>query len=242
MKQDFWSTVENVIKKSDVVLHVIDSRYPEESRNTRVEKMALHYGKGLIHVFTKFDLVEDKDFAITVEGPFCLFSAVDYYGLNKLRDRIIIEGKRRHKERPMVGVVGYPNVGKSSLINAFKGKKSASTSSEPGHTKGKQLLGTRNFMFVDTPGVIPVHEGDNIAKIKMGMKSVNEEDVELAAIEIMEQEPGKVEAYFEVEVDSAYDETLEKIALKKKQLLKGGTPDTQRAARVIVRLFSQGKL
>ena len=242
MKQDFWSTVEDVIKKSDVVLHVIDSRYPEESRNKRVEKLALKYGKGLIHVFTKYDLVEDEDFPITVEGPFCLVSAEDYYGMNKLRDKIIIEGKRRHTEKPKVGVVGYPNVGKSSLINAFKGKKSAPTSSEPGHTKGKQMLGTRNFMFVDTPGVIPVHEEDDVAKIKMGMKSINEEDVELAALEIMEQEPGKVEAYFSVAVTDDFESTLEEIALKKKLLVKGGEADTERMARIIVKLFQEGKI
>ena len=242
MKQDFWSTVEDVIKKSDVVLHVIDSRYPEESRNLKVEKMALHYGKGLIHVFTKFDLVEDKEFPITVEGPFCLVSAVDYYGLNKLRDKIIIEGKRRHQDKPRVGVVGYPNVGKSSLINAFKGKKSAGTSSEPGFTKGRQLLGTRNFMFVDSPGVIPVDEEDDIAKIKMGMKSINEEDVELAALEIIESLKGKVEAHFKVPVSDDFDETLENIAIKKNLLRKGGEADTERMARVIVKLFQEGKI
>jgi len=63
----------------------------------------------------------------------------------------------------IVSVIGYPKVGKSSIINALKGKHSASTSpypGSPGYTRTFQLYRVDpNILMIDTPGILPV-EGD----------------------------------------------------------------------------------
>lgn len=87
----------------------------------------------------------------------CVFiSAKKHFGITLLRQKIRILAKQNKIKNPVVGVIGYPNVGKSSVINALKGKHSAKTSPEAGFTKGKQYLRIGNdFLMIDTPGVMP---------------------------------------------------------------------------------------
>lgn len=67
------------------------------------------------------------------------------------------EGKLRRTEtrRPTVGFVGYPNVGKSSTINALYGKKKTPVAPTPGKTKHFQTLNINdNLCLCDCPGLV----------------------------------------------------------------------------------------
>jgi nuclear GTP-binding protein len=73
----------------------------------------------------------------------------------------------RTDEKPniTVGVVGFPNVGKSSLINALKKSKATAVNPQPGTTKAMQEVAIeRNIIALDSPGVIPnmTEEIDNL--------------------------------------------------------------------------------
>ncbi|KJE93583.1 HSR1 protein [Capsaspora owczarzaki ATCC 30864] len=60
-----------------------------------------------------------------------------------------------HKDLVTIGFVGYPNVGKSSLINAIMGKKVVSASRTPGHTKHFQTIFlTPQVRLCDCPGLV----------------------------------------------------------------------------------------
>ena len=60
------------------------------------------------------------------------------------------------EEKFKVGVLGYPNTGKSSIINALKGRASAPTSPVSGYTKGMQWIRASKRMYLlDPPGVFP---------------------------------------------------------------------------------------
>lgn len=69
-----------------------------------------------------------------------------------------IKRKRNHDERLYVGTVGYPNVGKSSLINVLCGTKRVGVAAMPGKTKHFQTLmlegDDRSLCLVDCPGLV----------------------------------------------------------------------------------------
>jgi ribosome biogenesis GTPase A len=243
MKKSPWLVVSKVVNMSDIVLYLIDSRFPEEGRNRAVEQMLRKKRKRFIAVFTKYDIADEKDFPIDRSlGAFALVSAKNYYGIQKLREKIIIEGKRMGIERPRVGVIGYPNVGKSSIINALRGKASARTSSQPGFTKGCQYIATEHFLLIDTPGVIPRGEKDELKQIRLSVKNYNTKNFEENVERLIAENPGAVEKFFSVPVSQDIMETLGKIAAKKGLLKRGGEPDMERAARMVLKLYQDGKI
>ena len=136
--------IENLIKNVEVVLFVLDARFIDKSRNKEIEDLARKSGKKVIIVLNKSDLVDVKKIIKTkeLEGlkPFLFFSAKDRKGSATLKKMIKIEAKRLGTEVVNVGVLGYPNVGKSSLINIITGRSSARTSPEAGYTKGIQKI------------------------------------------------------------------------------------------------------
>lgn len=243
MKQTYWKTVDEVIGRSNIVLYTIDARFPRQSRNIDVDRIIKRKEKKVIYVITKYDMIKGK--RLELDGsmkPFCMVSARDFHGIGKLKGMIISLGKNMKIERPKVCVVGYPNIGKSSLINAIKGRGSAGISSEPGFTKGKQYVALKNFLLIDTPGVIPRSEKHDLKHLLISGVSGNSKEPDLAAIGLMEQLPGAVEKYFEVPVNGDKEATLAEIAAKKSLLLKGGEPDIERAAKMILNLYQHGKL
>ncbi|MEK6822219.1 MAG: GTPase, partial [Nanoarchaeota archaeon] len=159
----FWSTVKDVIEQSDVLLLLLDARMVEDSRNLQIEESVLRSGRPLIYVVTKCDLVEKKAAEVWKQRlhPCVFVSSTKYHGLALLRERIQIVASRVGVERRKirVGVLGYPNVGKSSLVNAMTGRGAAQTSVVSGHTRSKKYVtSSSGIVFVDTPGVIPFEE------------------------------------------------------------------------------------
>lgn len=242
----FWETVDKVIWDADVVLLLLDARLVNETRNREVEEKVRSLGKPLIYVVTKSDLVERE---VTRKwkrrlSPCVFISAREHTGTGKLRERILIEASRLDIKRKTVkvGVLGYPNVGKSSLINAIKGRKSAPTSPSSGCTRGVQRVrADKRILFLDTPGVIPYHEKDEIKHGMIGTRDFSTtRDPDLIVIGLMRRFPGKIERHFGVGERGDKENTLEEIALKKNMIAKGGKPDIMRAARLVLREWQRG--
>ena len=72
----------------------------------------------------------------------------------------------------VLGLIGHPNVGKSSMVNHLMGEKVVSVKATPGHTKILQTLQlNENTCLCDSPGVVfPRLEVPREAQIVAGLK------------------------------------------------------------------------
>jgi len=223
---NFWQQVNKVIAESDVVLEIVDSRFPKLSRNQEIEDKVKKSGKKLLIVYNKSDLSNPGYNLLAI-------STKKKLGTTRLKKKILESAKGKD---PVVGVVGYPNTGKSSVINALAGKGKARASSESGYTKGIQKIRAGRMMMLDTPGVIP-YENKNEAEMALigAIDSSKISDPETAA-ELLIKE-------FAPFIQKHYSTTdLEKIAVKLGKLKKGGLPDLQNVSRTIIRDWQKGKI
>ncbi|MFT4326209.1 MAG: GTPase [Candidatus Woesearchaeota archaeon] len=244
---NFWRIVHDVIRKSDIIVIVADARLPEISVHKEIlDKIEKEQKKYLI-VFNKIDL-------LNAEGKKRLKETLTAYDFTmsvsaKSHDKTMALLRKLNAlargEVATVGVVGYPNTGKSSIINALKGRNSAPVSSRAGHTKGLQRVRvSAKISLLDTPGVIPYDERYNVNHQTI-LSSKNAEslrDPEGAVFQILEEFPHVLELFYEVPVSKDVDATLENIANTLNIKKKGNIPDTKRAAVRVIQDWQSGKI
>ena len=252
MKLASWKSLTWIIRRSDVVLEVVDARDPIATRSYRLEKLVKKLDKKLIIVINKSDLVPrhvaEKWKRIFVdEGiPATYIVANQHKGTRILRKTI----REVTEISPIVvAVVGFPKTGKSSIINALKGKHSASTSpipGSPGYTVQARLYRVgRTLYLIDTPGIIPV-EGGELESVIRGKPPEQLDDPVKPAIQLLQRalkyNPKSVkEAYGIVETDPY--KILELIALRRGWRYKSDKePLVEEAARTVIRDYHEAKL
>jgi len=224
-----------VLSASDVILEVLDARFPDLTRIRSVENYVKRKGKGLIFVLNKVDLVpkeyaEDWKKILSKEFPTVFVSTKKRWGTRILRRTI----RSISDKRPLyVGIVGYPNVGKSSLVNVLVGRHAAGVSPKPGFTRGEQLLRlSRGIYLIDTPGVVE-NRDETFLLLVGGLDPSRAKNPELAAHILLTNLHAMGELPFR---------DLSEYAREKGFLLKGGEPDIRRAAADIIRRFQRGEL
>ena len=239
--KNFWDIVNHVVKEADIILLVLDARFPEQTDNEELLDKAGE--KDIIYVLNKADLVNRETLLKWKKKyPNCIYiSAKQHQGTTVLLHKIlqIAEG-----QKVSVGVVGYPNTGKSSVINALKGRKSASTSPHSGHTKAKQLIKiTDNVYLIDTPGVLPYMEKDKIKLAMIGATDFTKtKDPDLAAMELIKNKKSMICKYYGVKESGSAEKIIKNIAIRLKKLVKGGEPNVNETARLILRDWQKGKI
>lgn len=252
---EFWQIVKNVIKESDVVLEVIDARMPEMTRNRKLESMIRKNGKPFIIVINKSDLI-NRHLIKVYRNEFeetapCIFvSTRKRHGVTILKKKIFEIGKKRSRnDKISVGVVGYPNTGKSSIINALAGKSKAKTSSKAGWTRGVQWINAgSDLKLLDTPGVIPIREEDEIRKALIGVINPSKieypEDVAAKIIEIfLEKNRKRLEVFYDFKIKSEDPhEIIESIGKSRNIIKKGAELDINRIQMMIIHDWQKGKL
>lgn len=237
---NFPKLVDKVIDESDILLLVVDARRIDDSINKELESKIVKKGKTFIYVVNKVDLLTKKE-----QDNISLFnsvqiSAIKHMGTMRLLRKIM---ELARGESVVVGVIGFPNSGKSTIINALKGRHSASTSPMSGHTKSLQKVRiTEKLTLIDTPGVFSYKEKGVEHVIIGAIDAEKLRDPEGTAIEMIEKLNGKIEKFYDVPKKEDAFETLEKIAMNKKILKKGGEPDTVRMAKLIIQQWQKGKI
>jgi len=249
-QEEAWRRVRSVLEMSDLVLEVIDARDPVETRNRRLEDLVNRLGKSLMMVINKADLVPMevlKEWRRFLERdyPTVFISARDRLGTRKL----IVNIKRYAPRLPVrVSVVGYPNVGKSTIINYLKGRHVAETSPVPGWTIGEQIVRAKQWLVViDTPGVVPVEEvkDEALLVIKGAIDPSKLDDPLIPAIKlIMRIKSFNPKAFMErYGVDSEDPmELLELVGRRRGLLMRGGKVNIREAAIAVIRDWILGKL
>lgn len=238
---NYWTLVNNVILEADILLLVLDSSHAELTRNKEIEQKILNKKKKLLYVLNKCDLVE-KSFMETISKdyyPSVFVSSKKKFGGTILFKKIM---QLSRGKACTVGVLGYPNVGKSSVINLLKGKKSASVSSQSGHTRSIQFVSAKGkIKLIDTPGVLQFKETDILKQIIIGSKNPQHvKEPDYFAMLLIEQYSKMFEKFFDEPYNNDALEFLEKVALKRQILKKGGDVDLPRIGRLILQEWQKG--
>ncbi len=239
MKKGYWTTVKDIIRKSDIVLEILDARFPELTRIRKMEEYASFHKKQVILVINKIDIVSGttskkikKEFPDSI-----LISTKSSKGINKL-----IRKLRNAK----VAVIGYPNTGKSSVINKLSKGGRARTSSESGFTKGFQLIaGKNNLKLFDTPGVVPFRERDELRLgLVSGISPSKLTDPDVVAYKLikilMKTNPFALQIAYGIKASS--EDFLIEFGRKNNMLIKGGIIDERRAAIQFLTDWHKGKI
>ena len=253
-RQTIPEIVTPVLRDSDILLEILDARFIDETRNKEIEAVIKERGKVVIYIINKIDIadinaVKEK---IQLENlhPYILFSCKYRRGLRNLRTLIKIETKRQGWRNTRVGVIGYPNTGKSSVINLLVGKQVARVSSESGFTKGIQHIRlSKGIVLLDTPGIIPAKENSMIntkdltKHTQISVRTWDKvKDPDIILYELMKKYPKIIQQHYNLIEDDDINKLIEEVGRRKNFMIKGGKIDTDRAARQILKDFQEGKI
>lgn len=258
------------IKLIDIVIELVDARIPISSRNPDIDSLAA--GKSRVIILNKADMADDKETDnwvkhFTDEGMIAVkLNSRSGNGMKQVKDAIAkaAEAKmardraRGILNRPVRAIVGgIPNVGKSTFINSFAGRAVTKTGNKPGVTKGKQWIRlNKQVELLDTPGILwPKFEDRKTAEHLAFIGSIKDEVIEKMELvlnlitELEANYEGLVASYYgfdncektENKIDFAV-KILEEVAKKRALLKKGGETDTDKASKLILDDFKNGRL
>lgn len=250
-----WNELYKVIDSSDVVIQVLDARDPMGTRSKFIENFMRKEKayKHLVFVLNKCDLVptwvtQRWVMTLSAEYPTMAFHAsiTNPFGKGALIN-LLRQFSRLHadKRQISVGFIGYPNVGKSSVINALRAKKVCSVAPIAGETKVWQYITLmRKIYLIDCPGVVyPTGDSDTEIVLKGVVRVENIKDPEDHIPEVLSRVRREylVKTYKIESWDDATD-FLEKLGRRTGKLLKGGDPDITTVAKMVLNDWQRGKL
>jgi len=251
-----WNELYKVIDSSDVVIQVLDARDPLGTRSAMVEdylkKEKQH--KQLLFVLNKVDLVPtwvtQKWVAVlSQEYPTIAFHAslMHPFGKGALINVFRQLGKLHTNSKQIsVGFIGYPNTGKSSVINALRSKKVCKTAPIAGETKVWQYITLmRKIYLIDCPGIVPPGKGESdTEKVLRGVVRVEHlETPEDYVEEVLNRCKQKyVSRNYKIFSWKDHIDFLEQLAKKCGRLGKGGEPDVNAVSKIVLNDWTRGKL
>lgn len=242
---DRWSGLRAILRKCEIVIEVLDAR---DLLGTRVRRLEHWAGRErLIKIANKIDLADKSIIDSIDKKEYIVINSKSNYK-NKEREKIINKILAMEKERPRVLVVGYPNVGKSTIINLLAGREVARATPIAGTTTNIQWIRLpHEILLMDTPGVFPEMERRSELLRKGAINVDGLKDFEYYGLKLAKKclEDKKlliwVTEYFDIEINSSDDaeKLIEKIALRRGWLLKGGIVNIIEACKALLRAYAE---
>lgn len=251
------------IKLIDLIIELLDARIPISSRNPDID--SLGQNKARLVLLNKSDLADEEQNNKWIEyfknkGIVALkINSKNKQGIKLInnavneacKEKIERNRKKGILNRPIRAmVVGIPNVGKSTFINAYAGRNCAKTGNKPGVTKGKQWIRlNKNLELLDTPGILwPKFDDQQIGMNLAFIGSMNDNilDVTELAYQLIKMlkilYPNVIKERYNIEGHDDPLEVMYQIAEVRGCKLKGNQPDLEKTGKIVLDDFRSGKL
>lgn len=153
---------------------------------------------------------------------------------------------RSDKQYVSVGLVGYPNVGKSSVINTLRSKKVCKVAPIPGETKVWQYITlTKRLFLIDCPGVVynGTSDTESEAILKGVVRVENLDDAAEYIPEVLARvKPLYLQRAYRLEQWDDAEDFLGQLARRMGKLTKGGEPDLNTVGKMVLLDWQRGRL
>ena len=244
----------------NVVIEVVDARLPEASCNPMIEELRVHRQRPCLKILNKADLAD----------PVVTKAWLAYYNKQKDVKAVALSCKkpgdvakvtalcqtlapnRNSNIKPLnMMIMGIPNVGKSTLMNALLKRRVAAVGDEPAITKSQQRISLNSQMtLIDTPGMLwprIEHPSDGLmlaASHAVGRNAMIDGEVAIfLAGRLLERYPSLITARYGFAVDELDAVGIvEAVAKRRGFRLKGGEPDFEKAAMALLTDYRTGAL
>lgn len=272
-RRAYYKEFKKVVDAADVILQVLDARDPLGSRSPRVEQAVMQSGgkKKLVLVLNKIDLVPREVVEawlvyLRKEFPTIAFKAstqTQKENLGHSSDTLSGEGSSCRgagmllkllanycrnsniKTSIRVGIVGFPNVGKSSIINSLKRSRACAVAPTPGFTKTMQeVVLDGHVKLLDSPGIVFAKNVSDVELVLRNVVKLENVTDPIAPVDAILSRCSNEQLMLRYVIPSfsSTPEFLQHLSRRQGRLKKGGVPDQEAAARILLQDWIDGRL